>query len=176
MILYSKSTGGFYDTTISGDNVPSDVIEISTEQHTELLAGQSDGKQIVVDDDGVLNLVGNRDDILDKMWTGIKRARDEYMNGGVFVAGNWFHSDNNSRVKYMGLKSTVPFPENLQWKTMNGTYVTMTVALVQLVLNSISKNDAIVFEVAEKHKMDMQEASDPSAYDYSSEWPSTFGD
>lgn len=51
-MLYSKSTRGFYDPAIHGAAVPADTVEISAERHAELLAGQSDGKQIEADGDG----------------------------------------------------------------------------------------------------------------------------
>lgn len=49
---YSKSTGGFYDTAIHGNNIPADAVEITREDHAELLAGQSDGRLIQADTKG----------------------------------------------------------------------------------------------------------------------------
>lgn len=49
---YSASTGGFYDTAIHGDNIPSDAVEITDEQHAALIDGQSQGKRITADADG----------------------------------------------------------------------------------------------------------------------------
>ncbi|OAM23730.1 hypothetical protein A7P92_06540 [Eikenella corrodens] len=51
MYYYSKSTGGFYDSAIHS-GWPEDVIEISPAQHTELLAGQSQGQVIMPGKDG----------------------------------------------------------------------------------------------------------------------------
>lgn len=51
-MFYSKSTGGFYSREIHGDNIHSDAIEITTEQHSELIEGQSQGKRIVADENG----------------------------------------------------------------------------------------------------------------------------
>lgn len=45
-MYYSKSTGGFYDTAIHGDNIPSDAVEISREYHAELMQAQTSGKII----------------------------------------------------------------------------------------------------------------------------------
>jgi hypothetical protein len=36
MYLYSSSTNGFYKKEIHGDNVPSDVVEVSDEEHLRL--------------------------------------------------------------------------------------------------------------------------------------------
>ncbi len=49
---YSKSTGGFYDTAIHGDNIPADAVDISDAYHAELLAAQSVGSRIEPDADG----------------------------------------------------------------------------------------------------------------------------
>ena len=51
MHYYSKSTGGFYDSTIHS-GWPDDVIEIRATQHAELLAGQSAGQVIMPGKDG----------------------------------------------------------------------------------------------------------------------------
>lgn len=51
-MLYSKSTGGFYDQAIHGDNIPADAVEITCEQHCALLEGQSQGKVIVCNEQG----------------------------------------------------------------------------------------------------------------------------
>nr|DAY07313.1 MAG TPA: hypothetical protein [Caudoviricetes sp.] len=51
MHYYSKSTGGFYDTTIHA-SIPEDAVWITDEQHAELLAGQSNGQVIMPDKDG----------------------------------------------------------------------------------------------------------------------------
>ena len=51
-MFYAKSTGGFYDAAIHGDNIPADAVEITVEQHQALLAGQSEGKLITADENG----------------------------------------------------------------------------------------------------------------------------
>jgi hypothetical protein len=51
-MLYSKSTGGFYDPAIHGSNIPSDAIEISNDTYFAFLAAQTLGKVITADADG----------------------------------------------------------------------------------------------------------------------------
>ena len=51
-MFYSKSTGGFYDREIHGDNIPADAVEITVEEHQALIEGQSRGKVIVSDENG----------------------------------------------------------------------------------------------------------------------------
>lgn len=48
----SKTTRGFYDAAIHGDNMPADVVEVTVEEHAELLEGQTQGKVINWDNDG----------------------------------------------------------------------------------------------------------------------------
>jgi len=50
-IYYSKSNQAFYDNAIH-TAIPDDAVEISYEQHTALLAGQSNGQVIMPDKDG----------------------------------------------------------------------------------------------------------------------------
>lgn len=49
-MFYSKSTGGFYDRAIHGNNIPADAVEITAEEHAALLEGQSQGKRIQADE------------------------------------------------------------------------------------------------------------------------------
>lgn len=46
---YSTATGGFYDISIHGSNIPPDAVEITDTEHTALLEGQSAGKIITAD-------------------------------------------------------------------------------------------------------------------------------
>lgn len=50
-MFYSRATHGFYDPDIHV-NIPADAVEISAEEHADLLAGQSSGKTIVAGLDG----------------------------------------------------------------------------------------------------------------------------
>ncbi len=51
-MFYSKSTHGFYDQKINGNNIPQDAVEITDSEYLALLAGQSSGKRIEMGDDG----------------------------------------------------------------------------------------------------------------------------
>ena len=48
----SKTTRGFYDAAVHGENMPADVVEITNEEHSALLEGQSQGKLIDFDEAG----------------------------------------------------------------------------------------------------------------------------
>lgn len=51
-MFYSPTTNGFYTLEIHGSNIPADSVEITAEQYAALLQGQSEGKQIVPDENG----------------------------------------------------------------------------------------------------------------------------
>lgn len=56
-MLFSKTTNGFYDLEIHGQNVPVDAVEISSELYLALIDGQTMGKLIVSDENGYPFLV-----------------------------------------------------------------------------------------------------------------------
>lgn len=53
----SKTARGFFDTTIHGNNMPADVVEITADEYNTLLEGQSQGKLIDFDETGYPFLV-----------------------------------------------------------------------------------------------------------------------
>lgn len=107
-------------------------------------------------------------------WNQIKLKRDFVQSGGVFVNDKWFHSDISSRVKINFILSSESVEEGLQWKTMDGSFVPMTLDLAKQIVSAINSLDSDSFLVSQKHKQSMLSSSDPDNYDYSSEWPSTF--
>lgn len=52
MKYYSKTTKGFYDLEIHGNTMPADAVEVSDEAYHLLFTKQSEGEQIVSDDNG----------------------------------------------------------------------------------------------------------------------------
>ena len=110
-------------------------------------------------------------------WSGIKAERDRRKDGGVKVGAKWFHSDADSRIQHIALNmmgSSVP--ANLQWKTMDGSFITMTQALASQVFQAVAANDQAIFTVAEQHKAAMEACADPASYDYSGGWPKIYGE
>lgn len=57
VIYFSKNKNGFYSSEIHGENIPSDAVEITDEQHAALLQGQTDGQEIAGDGSGFPILV-----------------------------------------------------------------------------------------------------------------------
>lgn len=52
-MLYSRSTKGFYLAEIHGDRIPHDAVEISDDVYSALIEGQSQGKVISTNADGI---------------------------------------------------------------------------------------------------------------------------
>ena len=177
-MFYSEKTCGFYDSEINGDAIPGDAVEITAAQHTTLLDGQSRGKRIVADKNGFPILADPPAPTVSDVWLRIKAERDRRTeNGGFQVGGKWFHSDQKSRSQQLGLVLLgASIPAGLQWKTMDGSFVTMTPALAQQILVSATASDQAIFSVAEAHRAALESCADPASYDYSGNWPKVFGD
>lgn len=110
-------------------------------------------------------------------WSAIKGERDRREAGGVKVGDKWFHSDDASRIQQMSLVMMgASIPANLQWKTMDGTFITMTQTLASQVFQAVAASDQAIFAVAEQHKVAMEASADPASYDYSGGWPKIYGE
>ena len=110
-------------------------------------------------------------------WEEIKRERDRRtQQGGYQVAGKWFHSDTFSRTQQMGLVMMgAGIPGGLQWKTMDGSFVTMTQTLASQVFSAAAASDAALFARAEQIKAAME--ADPVNFSLASQtWPAVFGE
>lgn len=111
-------------------------------------------------------------------WDAIKVERDRRIeSGGYRVGAKWFHSDQKSRGQQLGLVLLgANIPAGLQWKTMDGSFVTMTTTLAQQILYAGAASDQAIFAAAEIHKAAMEASADPSAYDFSGGWTAIYGD
>jgi len=110
-------------------------------------------------------------------WEAIKAERDKRIQtGGYQAAGKWFHSDTFSRTQQMALVMMgAAIPANLQWKTMDGSFVAMTQTLASQVFAAAAASDAALFARAEQIKATME--SDPISFILTEQpWPSVYGD
>jgi len=105
-----------------------------------------------------------------KRWADIKAFRDQQKNGGVMVDGKWFHTDADSRIQWLGLFMLGQNVPPIQWKTMDGTFVTMTPTLAGSVFQAIVAGDSADFANAEDHRLAMEASATPESYDYSTGW------
>jgi hypothetical protein len=109
-------------------------------------------------------------------WEAIKVERDKRKNAGFLVQGNRFHSDPDSRIQQLGLVMMgAGVPAGLQWKTIGGSFVTMTPALAQSIFTATAQADSAIFAAAETHRATVDAMTDLAAivgYDFSGGWPS----
>ena len=116
----------------------------------------------------------------EKVWSAIKALReDRTLNGGVKVADKWFYTDLKSTAQYNTLTNVGVCNPTLSipgWKTMDGSFVEMTLALVNQIQLAGITSQAQTYAVAEAHKAAMLASTDPSSYDYSTGWPLIFGE
>lgn len=116
----------------------------------------------------------------DQAWENIKCERVRRMNTGglkVMIDGvsKWFHSDEASRIQYIGLVNIgANFPPDIDWKTMDGSFVNMTLSIAQTLIGTTAISDHAVFSAAEKHKAEMMKLANPLDYDFSAGWPIAF--
>ena len=111
-------------------------------------------------------------------WEAIKAERDRRtITGGYQVAGKWFHSDVFSRSQQIGMVMLgASLPAGLQWKTMDGSFVTMTPTLAQQVFGAAAASDATIFGTAEAKRMAMEASATPWDYNVLAGWPPIFGE
>lgn len=129
-------------------------------------------------------------EIKSRVWNAIKGERDHRKAGGFKVGALWFHSDADSRIQHLGLKDKARdllavggvMTDNLtilgqpvKWKTMDGSFTTITAKLAFDIVSAAADLDARLFTVAETHRAAMEAATDPAAYDFSAGWPEAFG-
>jgi len=123
-------------------------------------------------------------------WERIKAKRDTIKSAGAQVGDYWFHTDADSRIQQLGLKdqardvlaaggttATVlqKLGQDIPWQTMSGVAVPMTVQLSFDVVAAVGDLDALCHYVGLQHRAAMEAAADPSVYDFSGDWPATFG-
>lgn len=107
-------------------------------------------------------------------WEQIKASRDQRKDGGALVNGKWFHTDIDSRIQQLALVlmgATVPA---VQWKTMDGTFVTMSQTLAGQIFAAVAALDMAIFATAETHRTAMEASATPATYDFSTGWPAHY--
>lgn len=113
------------------------------------------------------------------VWLAIQEERTRRQAGGVFIqsANKWFHSDQTSRIQQLGLVMMgANMPANINWKTMDGSFVIMTPALAVSIFNASATLDMTAFGVAEQHRANLMSSPTPETYNYLSFWPAIYGE
>lgn len=187
--FYAKSSGGFYARDIHGENIPADAIEITDEQHAALLEGQSVGKIIAADENGVPYLADPPKTTAAQVRERIKAKRDAIKGGGMKVGTKWYHTDTESRIQHLGLLEKAraaraaggtdatrlqALGQDIKWKTMDGSFIYLTVKHAEDIFAAVTDLDAAAFAAAETHRVAMEASADPASYDFAAGWPATF--
>ena len=112
-------------------------------------------------------------------WENIKTKRYNNTHSGVLVksVGKWFHNDEASRIQYVALQTMATngkLPENLSWKTMNNSFITMTAEILADILSAMMTHETADFANAEIHRTKMLKSEKPLEYDYSNGWQAIF--
>lgn len=104
-------------------------------------------------------------------WQKIKQKRDELTdNGGCLVGGKWYHTDTKSKQQQMALTMLgAAIPANLQWKTMDGSFITMTQTLAAQLFAAQITREQTIFAHAEALKADINS-------DINAGWPARYED
>lgn len=179
-MYYSAITGGFYDTTIHGDTIPDDAIEISVEDHAALLAAQSSGKQITADDNGypiaiappqpVRTTASLLADVASKRW--------QVETGGVVVAGHIIATDRESQAQlnsaYTSLRNGLI--SDTPWKAADGSFTLVTLAEIEPVAQAVATHVRACFAAEQAHNEAinaLESQAERDAYDIHTGWPAT---
>ena len=185
-----------YDTAVNADSIPPGAVEVSDDDFFRTIR-EKDGEWRAKD--GSIEKrplpAADRGEMIAAQWRAIKARRDGRKDGGfrVVVGGvdKWFHSDAASRIQHLGLKAKArdlldagakpdePLTTSLgpvRWKTMDASFVTMTVQLAGDILDAAFEFDSALFTAAEIHRVAMEGSPDPTRYDFSGGWPRVFGE
>lgn len=109
------------------------------------------------------------------VWSMIKAERERRRFNGVSVAGKWFHTDPDSRTQHLSMIIMgANLPIGIEWKTMDGSKIIMTPAIVGQIFAGELSMEIANFAVAEAHDAAMRKLADPTDYDFSTGWTATF--
>ena len=109
------------------------------------------------------------------VWARIKWHRDMCKAEGVQVGTKWYHSDADSRIQQLGLVMMGANVPAVAWKTMDGSFVTMTPTLAGQIFQATAARDMAVFAAAEQHRAAVNASTDPLAYHFTATgWPAGY--
>jgi hypothetical protein len=106
----------------------------------------------------------------------ITTKRDRLIQqGGCNVGGKWFHSDTHSKLQQLGLLiAGANLPAGLMWKTMDGSFISMTPTLAYQLYQAQMMQENAIFTQAEILKQYMMTLDDPFSLNVEVDWPVTY--
>ena len=132
------------------------------------------------------------DDAKTSKWEAIKKERERRMlYGGVKVEQKWFSTDLIARTQYLRLNCIADElllanqprdtilqvnGKNISWKTMDNTFIDLTIDLIKKILSQLDDQEAAIFEAAELHLATLNSSLHPAQYNFLTGWPISYGD
>lgn len=92
----------------------------------------------------------------------------------VESAGKWFHNTDEARQQYTFMRTLPQLPPDLQWKTMDGGFVSLARPLLDELSLKLLADEQQDFANAERHRVLMEQSDDPEHYDYSGGWTENY--
>lgn len=178
-MYYSAQTRGFYDAAIHGSNIPTDAVEITTEEHASLLAEQSAGKQIIADGNGYPIAIDPPQPVRTKasLLADVAAKRWQVETGGILVAGHPIATDRESQSQltsaYTSLKGGLI--ADTPWKSSDGSFTLVTLAEIEPVAQAVAAHVRACFAAEQAHSEaidELETQAELDAYDINTGWPS----
>ena len=153
-------------------------------KNDEIFAFEDDQLHLVTDDmteidaDELSNrLAPSKSELQAQVWEAIKQKRHTVTRGGVYLKSvdKWFHSDESSRTQYLAMQIMPKLPDDLMWKTMDGSFIRLTKEILMQVAMTMMTQEQSDFANAERHRQLMLKVENPLEYDYSSGWSAVYG-
>lgn len=118
-----------------------------------------------------------REALIADLWGAVKERREQCKAAGVQVGGYWFHTDIDSRLQWLGMRSEGgALSVGLPWKTMSGQFTPITAQLVSDVYAAIKAKEIAAFARAETLRALLNAADDPRLVDINAGWPASYGE
>lgn len=177
-MFYSKLTGGFYDAEMHIDATPVDAVEITEERHAELMQAQSEGLQIIADENGHPIAIDPPQPVRTKesLLAEVAAKRWQVETGGVVVAGRHIATDRESQAQltsvYTSLKGELI--ANTPWKSSDGSFTLVTLAEIEPVVNAVAEHVRACFAAEHAHSeaiSAMMTQDELDAYSIEEGWP-----
>ena len=172
-IFYSKSKRGFYHQGIgSGNDQPSDCMEISQEYFMEMLNGQLDGFEVLPDAQGLPMLQKPTTIDLDGLMTIVSENAKKCINGGIEAYGAWFPTDRMSRSIYQSIAGSVP--QGFQVRSLDNGMIIVNTEKINQILELIKDLDINTYLNLSKLQSELIESSSLEDIDLYSGWPARY--
>lgn len=181
-IYYSKLTGGFYNSDIHGENIPSDAVEITEATRIEMLSAERMGNVIIADAQGhpqaidpksILTIEEIKINKLEQL-AAYRYARE---TAGITVNGEVIRTDRESQSMITNtLRGFDLKPEGTatDWETADGEWVQINKATLEAIGILVWDHVEACFQNKKRHSIAIRAlttSEEIAAYDFTTGWP-----